>query len=151
MISEDYFQDDQQIKEKTSSLSIIKKSPEVYIHQYFDELTLQIDLYAEKLIGLKNSSQNEDIKAINQARQIIIEQISQTSNKLAQESKTIQLDNKFEASKIDDQILVTKKLLFANQWIFFHPNKNLKSNQNDFGRLIIIEHVLSDNLTQNFG
>lgn len=150
MISEEYFQDEQQLKDRIAKLTLIAKLPQAYLQQYFDDLTLQLDISAEKLIGLKLPNQADDVKAINQARQTMLDYISILMVKLSQESKLMQLVEKIDTKNIDLHTMQIRKLLFNNKWIFFHPNRNLKFNQNDFGRLIVIEHILSEDLTLLF-
>lgn len=149
MICEEYFQDTQESVEKLSKLKLISNLPEVFLNQYFDSLVQQVDLNVEKLIALKNSDQTEDINEINQARQLILNHICFMNTKLIERSKSVKLDNA-NFRQIDEQILHLKKLIFQNNWIFFYPNRNLKNKENDFGRLVIIDHILNEDLSFHF-
>lgn len=149
MISDEYFQDNQQSLEKFSKLKLLSNLPEVFLSQYFDDLVQQLDLNAEKLIALKNLDQIEDIEEINRARQLMLNRISFISSKLTEQSQNLKIDiTNFR--QIDDKILHSKKLIFQNNWIFFYPNRNPKSKQNDFGRLVIVKYTLNEDLALHF-
>lgn len=153
MISNEYLESDKNEKENLAKLNLIKKSTLSFVVDYFQNIINNVDIYTETNLSQKDPTQIQDISRINQHRKTILDKITQLEFLSKQNIKYLKGDNNLklnESYTTIQEIQSLKKLIFQNKWIFFRGNKRIKNEQVDFGRLIIIEGMFTDDLMHNF-
>ncbi|CAF0920211.1 unnamed protein product [Brachionus calyciflorus] len=157
MISEAYFEIEREIKEKRTRLKQICHSTQHYLNDYFKNVANDVDIYAETILSKKMPEQIDDIAKINETRKLILDKLKDLEQTCIRNTQFFNLKENLchlaienDINLISNEIQRIKRRIFDNKWIFFRANKRIKSDQIDFGRLIIIQEIFTDELMHHF-
>lgn len=144
------------------TLNSIKISPKLFISEYFRNLTNTIDFHVETILN-ENPLKQDELDTLNKNRQLIIERVLSYEKNcidrldrakfqidLLPKINEILIFTKADPKQTLSEITKIKNFLFDNNWIFFKANKFSRKNPTDFGRLIRIDHILCEDLAQDF-
>lgn len=152
------------LRDHVAKLESISKSPVLYINDHFKEIINQIDVHVETILSELGTSEKQ-AELINKNRETIIERLLKIEQKCVKKFdkkkfliETLPLINGYlgvNLNKIQTDCLIQdltelNRSFFDDKWIFFKANKKQKENKKDFGRLIIIDGILNQDLIFDF-